>query len=242
MSLFELRHRLFRFATRPLPRLQAEDPERLRSARRAYRTGMLIICSLTVWLLAWLAYHWLWRPDWIRMLPELLAELLLLVETAGAFTLAFVWAGLDMRYWRQMEEHSPLPPPAAVLSRLYELSPKEFESYVAGLYRQKGYDVTIRGGTGDHGVDLELVSRHTGRRAVVQCKRYQNTVGAEVVRELYGTLLHERVSHAFLVTTAEISDAARTWARGKPITLIDGATLVAIDAVLRRRARQQDNA
>ena len=40
--------------------------------------------------------------------------------------------------------------------------------------------------------------------------------------------MHEGVAHAFLVTTADISDAARAWSQGKPMTLIDGATLVEI--------------
>ena len=53
-------------------------------------------------------------------------------------------------------------------------------------------------------------------------------MGEKIVRDLYGTLMHEGAFHAFLVTTAEISDAAEKWARGKPITLIDGPTLVHI--------------
>ena len=110
---------------------------------------------------------------------------------------------------------------------IYALSPAAFERYVAGIFRRKGYSVKLRGGSGDLGVDLEISNQH-GKRAIVQCKRYQNTVGAESVRELYGTLIHERASHAFLVTTANISPAAREWAQGKPITLIDGQTLIQI--------------
>ena len=78
---------------------------------------------------------------------------------------------------------------------------------------------------------LEL-RRRDGKKAIVQCKRYTNTVGPDVVRELYGTLMHERAAHAFLVTSAVISDSAREWARRKPMTLIDGATLVQIAAAL----------
>jgi restriction system protein len=111
------------------------------------------------------------------------------------------------------------------LEDLQRLSPKAFERYVASLFKSKGYRVGIRGGSGDLGVDLELAGMR-GRRAIVQCKRYQNTIGAEIIRELYGTLIHEGVHWAFLVTTAEISDAARQWAEGKPITLIDGAMLL----------------
>jgi restriction system protein len=114
---------------------------------------------------------------------------------------------------------------------MYELSPKAFEHYVAGLYRRKGYHVVVRGRSGDHGVDLELTSAG-GRRAIVQCKRYRDTVGEEIVRGLFGTLLHETAHHAFLVTTADISAAARAWAAGKPMTLIDGTTLVEIAAAV----------
>ena len=76
------------------------------------------------------------------------------------------------------------------------------------------------------------VTGENGRRAIVQCKRYRHTVGAEIARELFGAMIHERASHAFLVTTAEISDAAREWSRSKPMTLIDGESLVQIAAAL----------
>ena len=113
------------------------------------------------------------------------------------------------------------------LEELYALDPLEFEQYVARLFRQKGYTVTHRGRSGDKGVDLEL-KKVGGKRAIVQCKRYRRPVGPEVVRELFGTLVHERVSHAFLVTTADISQSARTWAQDKPMTLIDGSLLAQV--------------
>jgi restriction system protein len=68
----------------------------------------------------------------------------------------------------------------------------------------------------------------------VQCKRYRNAIGPDIVRELFGTMIHERVHHAFLVTTASISDSAREWAAHKPMTLIDGPTLVQIAAALNK--------
>ena len=87
----------------------------------------------------------------------------------------------------------------------------------------------MRGRSGDLGVDLAL-TQDNGRRAIVQCKRYRHPIGPDIVRELFGTMLHERALHGFLVTTAEISDAARTWAADKPITLIDGRTLAELSA------------
>lgn len=110
------------------------------------------------------------------------------------------------------------------VDELYALSPKAFEHYVAELFERRGYTVEVRGRSGDLGVDL-MLSRNDGRRAIVQCKRYRHPIGPEIVRELFGTMLHERVVHGFLVTTAEISDGARSWVADKPITLIDGAAL-----------------
>ncbi|MCI0395457.1 MAG: restriction endonuclease [Chloroflexi bacterium] len=209
--------------------------ERAQPARRMSRaafSGWLLLGALTLFFSAWFAYRWFTRPPWLALLPPILVELFDLGEAAGAFTLAFVWVGL---WWRGQRRNTPPGPVQALdVDRLYSLNPKAFEKYVATLFQAKGYRVIWRGRSGDHGVDLELFGSG-GRRGIVQCKRYQHTVGEDIVRELFGTLIHERASHAFLVTTAEVSDAAREWAAGKPMTLIDGGTLVQIATALHGR-------
>ena len=209
---------------------RAEAAETPAEARRNSRVGWLVIAGISLLQITWLIYHYLGQPAWLGMLPAWLREGMGLVESAGIFTLAIIWGGLWWRHrWQRQQEEAP-PPIAGhhvTVAEIYALSPGAFERYVAGIFRRKGYRVKIRGGSGDLGVDLEVTNQH-GKRAIVQCKRYQHTVGAEVVRELYGTLIHERAAHAFLVTTADISTAARDWSQGKPITLIDGETLVHI--------------
>ncbi len=192
--------------------------------KRGFISGWLIIIALTCLYLVWLVYRWLNQPIWTQSLPSPLTELLDLMEMAAAMTLILVWVGL---LWRQLKPRNRSKIYSLDLDQLLELNPKEFEHYVASLFRRKGYKVVVRGGSGDHGVDLELFGDGS-KRAVVQCKRYRDTVGEDIVRDLFGTLLHERAARAFLVTTADISDAARKWSIGKPITLIDGDTLVAI--------------
>jgi restriction system protein len=170
------------------------------------------------------------KPVWPDLFP-LVGELVDLWEAASAFTLAFLWVGL---WWRHNKtEEKAVVVRQISLDGLYRLNPKDFEKYIGELFQQKGYKVMHRGRSGDHGVDLELIGLD-GRRAIVQCKRYQNTVGEETVRELFGTLIHERAMRAFLVTTAEISEAAELWARDKPITLIDGPTLIQIAGSLQK--------
>lgn len=233
---FELRRHGQLFSlTEPTVTDSAQAPARVGGA---YRAGMIVISLLTLMLLLWLGVRWLLQPLWLARLPGVMAESLALVETAGAFTLAVLWAGLGWRLWRGTElGRGRRADPAVELEKVRSLSPRSFERYVAGLFRQKGYRVLIRGRSGDLGVDLEVTSP-VGRRAIVQCKRYQNTVGPDVVRELYGTLIHEQVAWAFLVTTAEISDSAREWAQGKPLTLIDGATLLEIARSLRHSMKK----
>lgn len=223
------RFQLFRKSALPIVGT-SEEGRKIRGRR--YILGWVVLVLLTAFFLAWIVYRLLLKPTWPNLFP-IVGELIDLGEAASAFTLAFLWIGL---WWRH---HNPAEKPKRVkqvsVEKLYQLSPRDFEKYVATLFRQKGYKVALRGGSGDHGVDLELRGQN-GRRAIVQCKRYQHTVGEDIVRELYGTLIHEHAMRAFLVTTADISTSAEEWARGKPITLIDGPTLVEIAGSLKNTA------
>lgn len=187
---------------------------------------------LTIGFLLWVGYRWLLRPAWFGDLNPPLVEFFDLAEWGATVTLLILWVVI----WRR--RHQRIIAPQITRDDLFTMSPQGFEHYVADLFRRKGYDVTLRGGSGDLGVDLEVADRNSARRAIVQCKRYQNTVGAETVRELYGTLLHERVAHGFLVTSAEISRAARSWAKDKPLTLIDGRTLIKIAYALQNGGKR----
>ncbi len=111
------------------------------------------------------------------------------------------------------------------LAEMLALEPAEFENWVALLFKLIGYKVKNTQEVADHGIDL-LVSDGHVRYGLVQCKRYRGTVGEPVVRDLYGTLIHENADYGWLVTTGGISRQARVWATGKPIELWDGQKLV----------------
>ncbi|MCP4426643.1 MAG: DUF2034 domain-containing protein [Chloroflexi bacterium] len=213
---------------RRIMRLSSGGKQKLRQAKEAYVQGWIFIAGLTVLYAGWLIYRTAVQPNWLAGLSPELDELLGLMEAAGAFTLGFLWFSLWQRR-RHRGKERPFSP--MTRDQLYKLSPTEFERYVAHLFRQKGYRVALRGKKGDLGVDLEL-TQPGGKQAIVQCKRYQNKIEPKIARELFGTLMHERAAHAFLVTTAEISKATRQWAQHKPMTLIDGETLVQIAAAL----------
>ncbi len=71
--------------------------------------------------------------------------------------------------------------------QLLDLSPSEFEQRVALLLEDLGWrQVTVRGGSGDRGVDI--TAERDGLRFIIQCKRYTKPVGPSYVRDLVGAL------------------------------------------------------
>lgn len=151
----------------------------------------------------------------VSFLPRQQANLTLLgVSTA---ILLLVWAvaivSLRVRLGRRK-----------TLEELQRLSPTEFEDWVAARFRELGYRVKTTGTSGDHGADL-LVEK-PGELAIVQCKRYRTwSVGEPVLRDLFGAMHDFGAQRAYLVTTGELTAAARAWARGKPIAIWDGKHL-----------------
>jgi hypothetical protein len=203
-----------------------------RSGLGSRRFGWLIISGLTtlwsVGALLWLQS--LWDADsYYARLSQALPGVVPAVGWTLTFTLAVTWGGL---LWMRHREKSA-PVPQLTPEALLELNPGQFEKHVALIFRHKGYRVRHRGKTGDHGVDLEVFP-NSGRLGIVQCKRYRSTVGERVVRDLYGTMLHEGAAHAFLVTAGDISAAAEKWASDKPMTLVDGKRLLELARELAR--------
>ena len=112
------------------------------------------------------------------------------------------------------------------LEEIKGLSPGGFEEFVGDLFHRRGYAVQVVGADGDHGVDL-VVTNPDGERELVQCKRWRRKwIGEPVVRDFYGALMHDGIAvRGYIVTTSFFSHAARSWAEGKPLKLIDGEEL-----------------
>ena len=187
------------------------------------RDGVFLTALLAA-SVGWMAlYAWLGWLLWMQGIAgwRTLHTLLLLASIGLGVVIVLGWrgrlAGKPGRRWRKR---------ALNLEQLHALSPSDFEAYVAErLFARRGYQANNTRDTKDGGVDVLVTDRY-GQTAVVQCKRYRGTVGAAVVRDLYGTMHHTGATFAYLVTTGAISDDARRWASGKPIELIDGPQLV----------------
>lgn len=110
---------------------------------------------------------------------------------------------------------------------LMELSPFEFEILVGNLFTQMGLE-TRQTRTSRDGVDIVAFDTRPafGGKVVIQAKRYKNTVGVAVVRDLYAMMTNEGASKGVLVTTSGYGKDAFEFANDKPIELIDGSSLL----------------
>lgn len=107
---------------------------------------------------------------------------------------------------------------------LDELSWSEFEELVHELFRRQGYAVVSTAPGPDGGIDLEL--RKSGRFSTVQCKHWRGRkVDVKTVREQLGVMTASGADNCFVVTAGDYTDAAKQFARGQPVTLIDSRLL-----------------
>jgi restriction system protein len=109
---------------------------------------------------------------------------------------------------------------------------EEFEHLVRELFEkefsQGGGEVKITRASRDWGVDAIAFDPDPirGGKIVIQAKRYTNTVGVSAVRDLYGTLVNEGATKGILVTTSDYGPESYDFAKGKPITLLNGGNLL----------------
>jgi restriction system protein len=129
------------------------------------------------------------------------------------------------------------------LGQLASLSAEGFEEFVAEVFESLGFEVECVGGTGDDGIDLNLIRGPL--RAIVQCKYHKGStvIGSPELRRFLGSIHHSRSNKGFFVTTATFSLAAERFAANHPIELVDGPRLVelveqAMTSIPRRKAGQ----
>jgi restriction system protein len=131
----------------------------------------------------------------------------------------------------QLFDNTRAPNGPAVASLTWQ----EFERLVAEGFRQRGFDVTEKGGAApDGGVDLVLARGH--ERFLVQCKQWRaQQVPVTIVRELYGVMAAEHAAGGYVVTSGRFTHDALAFAQGRNIELIDGE---ALQAILRQPTNQ----
>lgn len=109
---------------------------------------------------------------------------------------------------------------------------EEFEHLIRELFEKEfsnnGSQVKVTQASRDGGVDAIAFDSDPirGGKIVIQAKRYTNTVGVAAVRDLYGTVMNEGANKGILVTTSDYGSDSYEFAKGKPLTLLNGGNLL----------------
>jgi restriction system protein len=119
-----------------------------------------------------------------------------------------------------------------LLAKLQKLPPSAFERLCQRLLRESGFvEVRVTGKSGDGGIDgvgIVQLGGLLGFPVLFQCKRYQGTVGAGVIRDFRGAMVG-RADRGLVLTTGSFSSDARLEATrdgAPPIDLVDGEQLL----------------
>ncbi len=109
---------------------------------------------------------------------------------------------------------------------------QDFENLIREMFEKEfissGGDVKITQASRDGGVDAVAFDPDPirGGKIVIQAKRYTNVVGVSAVRDLFGTTVNEGATKGILVTTSDYGPDAYEFAKGKPLTLLNGGNLL----------------
>jgi restriction system protein len=122
-----------------------------------------------------------------------------------------------------------------LLARTKQVNPAFFETLVVELLVAMGYGGSFKdaaqaiGKTGDGGIDGIIKEDRLGLDFVaVQAKRWDHSVGREVVQAFAGSLMGHGASKGVLITTSTFTSGAREYAQklsANKIVLIDGEQL-----------------
>jgi restriction system protein len=113
------------------------------------------------------------------------------------------------------------------LDRLPQMHWRKFEELTAEFFDREGFKVELGPGSNDDGVDVRVWNANSDVAekplCLVQCKRQKEKIGRVVVKGLYADVSHEGADYGVIVTTSELSPAAKSTisARGYPIREVE---------------------
>jgi HJR/Mrr/RecB family endonuclease len=92
---------------------------------------------------------------------------------------------------------------------LYSLPPQDFEGIVGLLVESQGFDVEMTALMKDGGKDIIAIQEGIGTtKVLIECKRYRNRIGVDVVRSMHGVVAAEGATKGIVVTTSDFSQDA----------------------------------
>lgn len=110
------------------------------------------------------------------------------------------------------------------------LTPVEYEHFVADLLKSMGWDAKLTKASGDQGVDIIAKKRELS--VAIQCKLYSNPVGNAAVQEVIAGKIFEKTQFAAVVTNNRFTTSAKKLAATSEVLLLHHDELLNIEAML----------
>ena len=92
------------------------------------------------------------------------------------------------------------------------------------MIKSSGYQVTLTPVTNDFGADL-VISK-SGKKTVVQAKRYQGKVGSFAVQEVVAAIKYYQADQALVITNSQFTASAHELAIANGVTLWERQQLI----------------
>ncbi|SES61978.1 restriction system protein [Oceanobacillus limi] len=130
--------------------------------------------------------------------------------------------GLYLRFREEKDEYYPN---IGENSTFIKDDPYLFEDFVADVFKtSKGGDTWVSPRSGDFGVDFEHNTENGTFLGQVKCKK--NDMDYEPIAILHSNIIKNGAAGGYVITTSSYTKAAREYADGLDIELIDGIKLV----------------
>ena len=115
------------------------------------------------------------------------------------------------------------------------MSPYEFEEWIARLMRINGYNAYATKKSGDYGVDI--IAEKDDIRIAIQAKKYKDSVGIEAVQQVASGKIYYQCNEAWVMTTA-----TRFTKAAHQLAVTQGVQLFARDEMISFLAQSKENA
>ena len=105
------------------------------------------------------------------------------------------------------------------------MSGKEFEMFVADMFKKMGYSVNITKESGDQGIDV--IAEHNGSLIGIQAKCYSSTVGNYAVQEAVAGGRYYQCNKSMVITNRYFTESAISLASVNEVVLWDRDMIIA---------------
>ncbi|MCO7177193.1 restriction endonuclease [Sporolactobacillus kofuensis] len=162
---------------------------------------------------------------WIQLSVFVKGSLILSLSFVLYSTVTLINIRRQYRKQLEIEERKKRIIRAAEMKKIRQMRPREFEYFVADLFKALGFDAYVTKATGDGGKDI--IVHKDEMTAIVECKRYKDKkISVNLIRQFHSVIIDQHSDKGYFVTTSTFTKEATRYAINKPIKLIDGEELV----------------